>query len=77
MPVEILQVLVVVKGHITDGMTLALLVRGVDNCVGGVREMNQVAAILQRFHNLWLFRSNLGVDLTTSPVFQFLFHNRK
>ena len=52
MPVEILQVLVVVQGHVTDGMTLALLVRGVDNRVGGVREVNQVAAVLQRFHNL-------------------------
>ena len=52
MPVEILQVLVVVQRHITDGMALALLVRGVDNRVGGVREVNQVAAVLQRFHNL-------------------------
>ena len=52
MPVEILQVLVVVQGHITDGMTLALLVGGVHNRVGGVREVNQVAAVLQRFHNL-------------------------
>ena len=77
MPVEILQVLVVVQRHITDGMTLALLVRGVDNRVGGVREVNQVAAIFQRFHNLWHFWWNLGVYLTTSPVFQFLFHNRK
>ena len=77
MPVEILQVLVVVQRHITDGMTLALLVRGVHNRVGGVREVNQVAAVLQRFHNLWHFWSNLGVYSTTSPVFQFLFHNRK
>ena len=52
MPVEILQVLVVVQGHVTDGMTLALLVGGVDYSVGGVREVNQVAAIFQRFHNL-------------------------
>ena len=52
MPVEILQVLVVVQGHVTDGMALALLVGGVHNRVGGVREVNQVAAVLQRFHNL-------------------------
>ena len=52
MPVEILQVLVVVQGHITDGMTLALLVRGVDNRVGGVREVDEVATIFKRLHNL-------------------------
>ena len=51
-PVEILEVLVVMEGHVADGMALALLVGGVHNRVGGVREVNQVAAVLQRFHNL-------------------------
>ena len=52
MAVEILEILVIVEGHVSDGVALALLVGGVHDRVGGVREVHQVAAVLQRFHNL-------------------------
>ena len=52
MAVEILEILVIVEGHVSDGVALALLVGGVHDRVGGVREVHQVAAVLQRFHYL-------------------------
>ena len=52
MPVEILEVLVVVEGHVANGVALPLLVGRVHNGVGGVCEVNQVASILQRLHHL-------------------------
>ena len=51
-PVEILEVLVVMEGHVADGMALALLVGGIHNRVGGVREVDEVATIFKRLHNL-------------------------
>ena len=62
--VEILEVLVVVEGHVPDGMyliylrqvpdgvVLALLVGGVHDGVGGMGEMNKVTAVLQGFYYL-------------------------
>ena len=52
MAVEILEVFVVVEGHVADSVALPLLVGCVHNRVGGVREVNQVTAILQRLHHL-------------------------
>ena len=52
MPVEILEVLVVMEGHVADGMALALLVGGIHDRVGGVREVDEVATIFKRLHNL-------------------------
>ena len=55
-PVEILEVLVVMEGHVADGMALALLVGGIHNRVGGVREVDEVATIFKRLYNLTIYK---------------------
>ena len=51
-PIEILEVLVVMEWHVANGVALPLLVWRVHNGVGGVCEVNQVTPILQRLHHL-------------------------
>ena len=51
---EILEILVVMERHVSDGVILALLVAGVDDGVGGVGEVDQVTAILLRPDHLLL-----------------------
>ena len=78
MPVEILEVLVVMEGHVADGMALALLVGGIHNRVGGVREVDEVATIFKRLHNLTIYMVDSQLQaMDYSPASQSPYHNHR
>ena len=62
MPTEVLQEFVIVQGHVADCVVLSLLVGGIHDGIGGMSEVDKVAAVLMRLDHLLLLAARTVID---------------